>query len=71
MNNRLITSTIIEALNKSGALKISELFKSVHKIHSDLEKTYLNKILMIMELQGLIRVYNLTREKRRVELVKG
>jgi len=71
LNNRLLTSTIIETLNRSGALKISELFKAVHKIHSDLEKTYLNKILMTMELQGLIRVYNLTREKRRVELVKG
>ncbi|MBA7669766.1 hypothetical protein ES703_77899 [subsurface metagenome] len=47
---------------------MNDLYKSVHRIHSDMEKGAFKKILMIMELQGLIRVYTMPRGKQKAEL---
>jgi len=71
LNERLFTSTIIEALGRNGALRVDELFKNVSKLHGDMDRRSFEETLMVMELQGLIRILSLTRDKRRVELVKG
>ena len=71
MNNRLIVSTIVEALGRNGALTIKDLMKNVAKLHTGVDERYLNDTLMTMELQGLVSVYQRTRGKRRVELTKG
>ena len=68
VNNRLIVSTIVETLGRNGALTIKELMKNVAKLHKGVDKRYLNKALMTMELHDLISVYQMTRGKRRVEL---
>lgn len=70
MNERLLTSSIVEALERNGALKAEDLYKSVKKLHSDLERRVFEENLMVLELQGLIRVYSMSRDKRRVELLK-
>jgi len=70
MNDRLIPTTIVEALGKSGALTADSLFKRVKKIHGDPGSKYFHYTLMTMELQGLVRVYRMSGDKRRVELAR-
>ncbi|MBA7625361.1 hypothetical protein ES703_32790 [subsurface metagenome] len=71
MNERLVTTTVVDALRRNGALYVDDLYKSVNKIHSDVEKGAFEEILMIMELQALIRVYKMPRGKRKAELTKS
>ena len=70
MNDRLIPTTIVEALGKSGALTVDSLYKRVKKLHGDPGSKFFNNTLMTMELQGLIRVYGMSGEKHRVELAR-
>ncbi len=67
VNDRLIPTTIFEALDRSGALTADSLYKRVKKIHGDPGSKYFNDTLMTMELQGLIKVYRTSGDKRRVE----
>lgn len=70
MNDKLVTTTIVEALRRNGALEMGDLYKQVKKLHGEMGGRFFNEVLMTMELQGLIRVYSMAREKRRVELVR-
>ena len=71
VNERLVTSTVVDALGRNGALYVNDLYKSVHKLHSGMERGAFEEILMLMELQGLLRVYKMPRGKRKAELTKG
>jgi hypothetical protein len=55
MDAKLIPSNIVEALGRSGAQEFDELLKQVQKYQSGINETEF-KILMEMEVQGLIRV---------------
>ena len=68
MDEKLLPTTIIEQLERSGPLKFDELLKQVQKRHEGLSEGELNIMLMKMEIQGLIRVYRIPRGKRRIEL---
>jgi len=46
LNNRLVTTIIIEALGRNGAQKADDLYKQVQKLHSDLEKRSFEESLM-------------------------
>ena len=70
MNDRLVSSTIIEALDRNGALEVEDLYKSVQNLHSDVDRRFFEDTLMRLEIQGLIRVSSRSRGKRRVELMK-
>ena len=70
MNDRLIPTTIVEALGKTGALTVDSLYKRVKKLHGDPGSKYFDDTLMKMELQGLIKVYGISKDKRRVELAR-
>lgn len=71
MNIRLITSAIVEALDRNGAQEMEDLYKTVQKLHDDIDNRFFEETLISLEIQGLIRVYNTARDKRRIELVKG
>jgi len=62
--------TIVEVLEKKGAMTDEELFNLLKETHEDLGFGALNKTLMKMEVEGKVYVSSLTRGKRRVELVK-
>jgi len=64
----LIPSTVVEALGKSGAQEFDDLLKQVQKYQSDINETEFSKILMEMEIQGLVRVTRMAKGKRRIEL---
>lgn len=68
MDRKLLPTTIIELLERNGALKVDELLKKAVKRHEALTELELLKYLMKMEIQGLIRVYRMPRGKQRVEL---
>jgi len=70
VNDRLIPTTIVEALGRSGALTVDSLYKRVKKLHGDPGSKYFNDTLMTMELQRLIKVYRMSGDKRRVELAR-
>ena len=62
--------TIVEVLEKKGAMTDDELFDVLRETHEDLGVGALNKTLMKMEVQGMIYGSSLTKGKRRVELTK-
>lgn len=66
----LLCMTIVEILEKKGALTDVELFDLLKESHGDVGFRSVNKTLMEMEIGGKIYVSTLTRGKRRVELVQ-
>ena len=64
-------STIVETLVRNGALEAKALFKRVKKLHGNIDTRFFDRTLMIMELHGLVRVYSMAKDKRRIELVRG
>ena len=69
MDAKLIPSTVVEALGRNGASEFDDLLKQVQKYQSDINENDFAKILMEMEVQGLVRVTRLAKGKRRIELV--
>ncbi|UCH02925.1 MAG: hypothetical protein JSV20_03865 [Candidatus Bathyarchaeota archaeon] len=55
---------------KRGTITDEELCKALQGSKNDLNVRALNKTLMKLEINGLIRVFDLTKNKRRIELVK-
>jgi hypothetical protein len=68
MDEKLLPTTIIEQLQRNGALKFDELLKFAQKRHDGLNESELETMLMKMEIQGLIRVYRIPKGKKRIEL---
>ena len=69
---RPLYTVIVEFLRgKRGAIIDTELFKALKKNDEDLSFRALNKTLMKLEIEGLIHVSSLTKNKRHVELVKS
>lgn len=61
---------IIEILEKKGSLTDAELLEALKSVYKDLSINELNKILMRMEITGLISVSSLTKGRRLVQLIK-
>ena len=68
MDAKLIPSTVVEALGKSGAQEFDDLLKQVQKYQSGINEAEFVRLLMDMEIQGLVRVTKMARGKRRIEL---
>ena len=68
--SRPLSLTIVEVLEKKGAMTDAELFEELKETHEDLGFGMLNQTLMRMEVEGKVYVSWLTKGKRRVELVK-
>ncbi|MDG6927023.1 MAG: hypothetical protein JRN26_06115 [Nitrososphaerota archaeon] len=65
-----IKSEIMEIVSRQGNLTDTELFNSVQKRYSWLNLKEFNRELMELEIQGLIHVFQIGKDKRRIELVK-
>ncbi|MFQ6084722.1 MAG: hypothetical protein ACE5OY_00385 [Candidatus Bathyarchaeia archaeon] len=61
---------IVDLLSKKGSMTAETLYKSVRKTIEDLSRREFDATLMRLEVQGLIRVYVTSRERRVVELVE-
>ena len=70
--SRQVYSVLIEILQKKqGSVTDTELYKALKESYNDLSFVTFNKELMKLEIEGLIHVYNLTKNKRGVELIKS
>jgi hypothetical protein len=62
---------MVEILQKKrGASIDTELYKALKKQNSDLSLKAFNETLMKLEIDGVIHVSSLTKNKRRIELMK-
>lgn len=71
VNKRLLESTIIEMLAKNGAQDFSNIFKFITDRFQKVDEGDLNRALMNLELRGILRVYHSSKDRQRVELVRG
>jgi Fe2+ or Zn2+ uptake regulation protein len=66
---RPLQSVVVEILQKRGAMPDTDLHKELKESFGDVSFRELNRILMKLELTGVVRVSRLLKKKRRVELV--
>ncbi len=68
MDEKLIPSTVVEALGKNGAMEFDDLLKQVQKYQNGINEVEFGYLLMDMEIQGIVRVTKMAKGKRRIEL---
>ena len=61
---------VVELLKKEGTLTDAELLKDLRESFGELSPRELNRVLMKLEISGLIRVSRLMKGKRSVELAE-
>jgi len=66
-----IKSEIMEIVTRQSNLTDIELYNSVQKKYSWLNIKEFNRELMELEILGLIHVFQIGKDKRRIELVSG
>jgi len=65
-------TAIVEVLGrKQGSMLDSELYDALREQYEDLGFIAFNKVLIKLEMNGKIHVYNVTKNKRGVELVRS
>jgi len=63
---------MVELLERSGGTCTNvELFQSLKEKNSDLNMRYFNNILMKLEISGIIRVTELSKNKQNIELLSN
>ena len=65
-----IKNIVYEKVKQSNTLTDSELSSLLIKDGIDLDISELNKILLDLEIYGLLKVSWIAKDKRRIELVK-
>ncbi|MGE0243365.1 MAG: hypothetical protein AB7P56_05505 [Nitrososphaeraceae archaeon] len=65
-----IKNIVYEKVKQSNTLTDSELSSLLSKEGIDLDISELNKILLDLEIYGLLKVSWIAKDKRRIELVK-
>jgi hypothetical protein len=60
--------TLLEVLQKKGAMSDTDLFEMLTEEHEDLGFKDFNELLMRLEVSGKIRIASSARGKRRIEL---
>lgn len=70
VSRRMVESTIVEMLSKSGAQDYTSILGFVKDRFDDVTEEQLSKALMILEIHGVLRVYSASKDKQRVELVR-
>ena len=64
-----IRNTVFDKIKESGSLTDSELFKSLSKDGIIITEDKFNKLLLDLEIMGLINVAWITKDTRRIEVV--
>ena len=64
-----IRNTVFDKIKESGSLTDSELFKSLSKDGIIITEDKFNKLLLDLEIMGLITVAWMTKDARRIEVV--
>ena len=69
-NSRPMNLAVVETLQKKGATPDVELLSELKDSYGDLSFRELNKVLLKLEIAGIVRVTRLMKGKRRIELVE-
>jgi hypothetical protein len=64
-----IRNTVFDKIKEAGSLTDSELFKSLSKDGIIITEDKFNKLLLDLEIMGLINVAWITKDARRIEVV--
>jgi len=64
-----IKNTVFDKIKQAGPLTDSELFKSLTKDGFIMTEDKLNKMLLDLEIMGLINVAWITKDARRIEVI--
>jgi hypothetical protein len=65
-----IRNIVYEKIKQSNTLTDSELSSLLSKEGIELDISEINKILLDLEIYGLLRVSWISKDKRRIELIK-
>ncbi|HEX7141586.1 MAG TPA: hypothetical protein VF222_03830 [Nitrososphaeraceae archaeon] len=65
-----IRNIVYEKIKQSTTLTDSELSSVLSKEGIDLDLSEINKILLDLEIYGLLKVSWISKDKRRIELIK-
>ena len=65
-----IRNIVYEKIKQSNTLTDSELSSLLSKEGIELDLAQINKILLDLEIYGLLRVSWISKDKRRIELIK-
>lgn len=65
-----LKNIVYEKIKQSNTLTDSELSSLLSKDGIELNLSGLNKVLLDLEIYGLVKVSWITKDKRRIELVK-
>jgi len=65
-----IRNIVYEKIKQSNTLTDSELTSLLSKEGIDLDLSEINKILLDLEIYGLLKVSWISKDKRRIELIK-
>jgi hypothetical protein len=64
-----VRNVIYEKIKQAGNMMDSDLVNALTKDAIDLNEAALNKILLDLEIYGLVRVSWVTKDKRRIEAI--
>ena len=64
-----IKNTVFDKIKEAGSLTDSELFKALSKDGVIMTEDKFNKILLDLEIMGLINVAWITKDARRIEVI--
>jgi hypothetical protein len=64
-----VRNLIYEKIKQAGNMMYSDLVNALTKDAIDLNESGLNKVLLDLEIYGLIRVSWVTKDKRRIEAI--
>ena len=64
-----IRNTVFDKITEAGSLTDVELYKTLTKNEFILPEAKFNKILLDLEILGLIKVAWMTKEERRIEVI--
>lgn len=69
MTNMPLKNTVYEIIKENGSLTDAELSKKLSKEEAIVPEDKFNKLLLDLEILGLIKVSWLTKDTRRIEVV--
>jgi len=64
----LLESAIVETLSQKGSMTDKELHETLKELYGEVDEREFRKILMRLEVQGVITVSPLIKDRRIVEL---
>lgn len=66
-----IKDVIVDLLKRKKTMKDSELFKAIKMMYKDVSSREVNKALMSLELNGIIRVSRVKKATRSIEFISS